>query len=207
MRRFLTILVAVLLIAPSWAADLVNGKKLFATCAACHGVYGEGNQSYNAPTLAGQEPWYTITQLKNYQNGIRGVHSKDTYGAQMRPMAMITVTPKAMEDVAAYIHQLKPVARKPTRKGDIAKGKKLFATCSACHGPKGLGMKETNSPNLTLQQDWYLQRQLQHFRSGVRGAHANDTFGNQMRLIAQTLTDDKAVDDVVAYIMTLAQSQ
>ncbi len=207
MRRGLIILLAVLLTAPIWAADMQNGKKLFATCAACHGIAGEGNQAYNAPALAGQEPWYTVTQLKNFQAGVRGAHSQDTFGAQMRPMAMITATPKAMEDVAAYIHGLKPVPRKATRKGDVAKGKQLFATCSACHGPKGQGMKETNSPDLTLQQDWYLQRQLKHFRSGVRGAHGSDTFGNQMRLIAQTLPDDKAVDDVVAYVMTLAQGQ
>ena len=52
--------------------------------------------------------------------------------------------------------------------------------------------------------DWYLRSQLGKFRSGVRGANPKDVTGLQMRPMAMTLKDDKAVSDVVAHIATLS---
>jgi hypothetical protein len=37
----------------------------------------------------------------------------------------------------------------------------------------------------------------------LRGADERDSYGAQMRAIAATLADDKAITDVVAYITTL----
>ena len=51
--------------------------------------------------------------------------------------------------------------------------------------------------------DWYLVRQLENFKTLVRGKHAEDVYGDQMHLIASTLSAEGAVEDVVAYINTL----
>jgi cytochrome c oxidase subunit 2 len=53
----------------------------------------------------------------------------------------------------------------------------------------------------------YLQRQLLNFRTGVRGAHKDDTYGAQMRAGSQaTLPDEKAIAAVTAYIAALPRT-
>ena len=87
--------------------------------------------------------------------------------------------------------------------GDAAKGKTLYATCLACHGANGEGNKALNAPRLAGQEEWYVARQLKNFKDGIRGADANDIYGQQMRPMAQILADDQAIADVAAYIATL----
>jgi cytochrome c oxidase subunit II len=87
--------------------------------------------------------------------------------------------------------------------GDPEKGKTLYATCGACHGANAEGMEALNAPRLAGQEAWYLTRQLQNFKAGIRGANPKDTYGMQMAPMAQTLPNDQAVEDVVAYIGTL----
>jgi cytochrome c oxidase subunit 2 len=87
--------------------------------------------------------------------------------------------------------------------GDPAAGAPLFAVCAACHGAQGEGNPALNAPKLSGQQDWYLKRQLQHFKSGARGAHEKDVYGKMMAPMAATLTDDTAINNVVAYMKTL----
>lgn len=89
--------------------------------------------------------------------------------------------------------------------GDPEKGKTLYTPCQACHGANGEGMEALNAPRLTGQYAWYLKRQLQHFKNGIRGAHPDDTYGQQMAPMAQVLPDEQAIDDVVAYIVSLKE--
>jgi cytochrome c553 len=93
--------------APTVTGDVAHGKALYATCVACHGAKGEGNASLQAPALAARSDWYLVTQLSNYQKGLRGTDARDTFGAQMR--AIVTTLPdeKAIVDVVAYINTLK----------------------------------------------------------------------------------------------------
>ncbi len=87
--------------------------------------------------------------------------------------------------------------------GDAGAGQALFAVCSACHGPKGEGNAAMNAPKLAGQASWYIARQLQHFRSGVRGASDQDIYAKQMIPMAATLPDEAAIRNVAAYIRTL----
>ena len=89
------------------AGDAAKGKARYAVCQACHGVDGMGNKALNSPIIAGQEPWYLERQLKNFKAVIRGADSKDTYGMQMRPMAMTLANDEAINNVAAYIATFK----------------------------------------------------------------------------------------------------
>lgn len=100
--------------------------------------------------------------------------------------------------LAAFSMSLSAVAA-----GDKVKGKTLYTTCMACHGAKAEGNKALNAPKLTGLQGWYLERQLKNFKEGIRGAHPKDVYGAQMRPMAMTLADDKAIEDVVAYIESL----
>lgn len=87
--------------------------------------------------------------------------------------------------------------------GDPEVGKQYFVICANCHGTKAEGNEEIGAPRLQGQHDWYLVRQLNNFKKGVRGAHEDDTHGHQMRQMVMTLKDNKAIDDVVSYIASL----
>lgn len=89
--------------------------------------------------------------------------------------------------------------------GDATKGKTLYATCGACHGQNAEGMEALNAPKLAGQEEWYLVRQLQNFKSGARGSNPKDTYGMQMAPMAQLLTDDQAMADVAAYVKSLGK--
>jgi cytochrome c oxidase subunit 2 len=187
------------------AGDPAAGKALYAVCTACHGANGEGNAALKAPRLAGQDVAYVTRQLTAFKSGLRGSNPKDVTGAQMRPMAMTLADDAAIANVAAYVGTLQGPKAAPTVAGDAAAGKALYAVCATCHGPNGEGMAAMNGPRLAGQDDWYLVSSLQAFRSGIRGADPKDTLGAQMRPMAMTLANDKAVNDVVAYINTLGK--
>jgi cytochrome c oxidase subunit 2 len=51
--------------------------------------------------------WYMVTQLKNFKQGIRGVHPRDMYGPQMASMAAILADDQATDDLVAYINTFK----------------------------------------------------------------------------------------------------
>ncbi|MBF0236516.1 MAG: c-type cytochrome [SAR324 cluster bacterium] len=185
------------------AGDAAAGKANFAVCSSCHGANGEGNQALNAPSIAGQEDWYVIRQLQNFKAGVRGLHPKDMYGAQMRPMAMTLSNDQAIENVAAYIQTLKAVKPVATGSGKADAGKAVFMVCSSCHGPNGEGNKALNAPKLSTLPDWYIVRQISNFKAGIRGADPKDIFGAQMRPMAMTVATDQAAADVAAYINSL----
>ena len=87
--------------------------------------------------------------------------------------------------------------------GSAERGAALYAVCSTCHGDSGQGMPDMNGPALAGREEWYLKRQLQNFKSGVRGSDSRDTYGLQMAPMAQLLQNDQAIADVVAYIVSL----
>jgi cytochrome c oxidase subunit 2 len=91
------------------AGNPKKGQKPYLTCGTCHGTDGRGIQAMNAPRLAGMSDWYMVTQLKNYQQGIRGAHPKDMYGNQMALMAAILADDQAINDLVAYTNSLKPL--------------------------------------------------------------------------------------------------
>lgn len=88
--------------------------------------------------------------------------------------------------------------------GDLTVGKRLYAPCVTCHGTAGEGNSVLNSPAIAGQSEAYISRQLANFRAGIRGADAGDTGGAQMRPMAMTLPDDKAVVEVASFIASLA---
>ena len=181
--------------------DAAAGKPLYAVCAACHGVQAEGNPALHAPKLSGLGDWYLQRQLKNYKQGARGTHDKDVFGKMMAPMAATLADDTAIDNVSAYIKTLPDNPAPVTVKGNANNGQRLYVTtCGTCHGPSGQGVQAMNAPALKGMSDWYLVTQLKNFKQGVRGAHPQDMYGPQMALMSETLLDERAINDLVAYI-------
>ena len=86
--------------------DPARGAQLYATCAACHGPDGAGNQTMNAPALRTTSDWYLVESLHKYKQGIRGANPKNPNGLLMRGMAVQLADRQAMKDVVAYIKTL-----------------------------------------------------------------------------------------------------
>ncbi|HVY80406.1 MAG TPA: c-type cytochrome [Steroidobacteraceae bacterium] len=195
-RTSVAVALAALLIGAAQAAD-------YGYCTVCHGAEGNGNPAIRAPKIAGIQPWYLKQQFEHFRAGMRGTHDDDIPGMEMRPVAE-PMDDAAIEAVAAYVRTFEPKPPEPTVKGDAKQGRKLYATCAPCHGARGEGNPELQAPALAGQTDWYLVAQLQNFQSGLRGYSPQDTPGTQMRAAVNALPDTKAIENVVAYINTLA---
>jgi len=87
--------------------------------------------------------------------------------------------------------------------GNATVGAAQYAVCAACHGQQAEGQLALNAPKISGQSDWYLKRQLQNYKAGLRGRHEDDTYGQQMAPMAATLVNDAAVNNVIAHIQSL----
>ena len=194
--------------APPVAAAEGRGEQLFQLCAQCHGPEGAGDQLALAPAIGGMDLWFLKAQLGKFRSGARGMHFDDIAGMRMRPMALSLLNDENVAAVAAYVASLPRTHPKPTLEGgDAARGQALYAPCAACHGADGMGIEALNGAPLRGSTDWYLLRQIQNFRTGVRGTKPGDASGALMRPMSMTLPDDQAIKDVIAYITTLSGSK
>lgn len=182
-----------------------RARALFATCASCHGDDGSGREAYGAPAIAGLDAWYVRAQLEKFQRGVRGAHPGDAAGLRMRPMSRTLRTPEDVSLVSDLVAQLVPKEHAVAAAGDKSRGQSLYATCSTCHGPEARGNHDQKAPSLRHASAWYLVKQLENFKAGIRGAHPDDQTGAQMRAMALGLSDEQAVRDVVAYIAILGK--
>jgi len=83
--------------------------------------------------------------------------------------------------------------------------KALFqAQCASCHGDQAEGT--ALAPSLAGQQSAYLERQLTHFKNGLRGEHTSDRYGAQMVAIAAGL-ESSAIAPLAAYLAKLTANQ
>ena len=177
------------------------GEMAYATCGGCHGAQGQGNPALNSPALAGQDAAYTARQLRNYKAGLRGADSSDTYGAQMRGMSSVLVDEAAVVAVSEYIASLERPAAAPSE-ADLSAGRAAYESCVSCHGQLGQGNVVMNAPALAGLDAPYLERQLEHFREGRRGAHPQDAWGASMVPLAKQLDAERSAA-VAAYLASL----
>jgi len=208
----------------------VDGEELFDVCSFCHGAQGQGGPALDAPALAGMEAWYVERQLHNFRDRIRGTHYDDVPGVQMSIVSGMVRNDATIKNIADYIEGMEPGAPPElTAQGEIAgtarpfiwrskyadlqhsdqpnveQGAKIYAqVCVVCHSADASGNEVLGAPNLRNFSDWYMHRQIQYFRDGIRGADTRDVYGQQMAAFSKTLTDEQAIADVVAYVKTLA---
>jgi cytochrome c553 len=85
---------------------------------------------------------------------------------------------------------------------DVDRGRQTYVICGACHGPLALGEQRLGAPSLVGQREAYLLRQLQNFRSGVRGGKSDDQ-ARQMQLILETVSNESDWRAVIAFVRSL----
>lgn len=200
---------------PVGAQNLERGKEINATCAGCHGEFGQGGKRGEYPRIGGQRAAHIADQLKSFRARTRINLPMFPY-TQEREMS-----DQDVEDVAAYLAgielptqwpEFKPdddaltrltavdkVMIIPRAPGDLDNGGKIYRKeCAACHGKDGMGRGKF--PRLVGQYSNYLMKQMNAF---VKGERSHDEV--EMRGILNTL---KASDlqDVLAYL-TLIQTE
>lgn len=95
------------------------------------------------------------------------------------------------------------------RKVNLYRGQQVFdGLCNRCHGMEGEGndAKNIKAPAIAGMPAWYVEDQLEKFRTGKRGKHPLDNPGMRMYPIARTLFKDEQRDDladVSAYVEKL----
>ena len=87
---------------------------------------------------------------------------------------------------------------------DLARGEKLFALCTQCHASDGGGNFVALAPAIAGMPAWYVEKQLQNFKSGMRGLHAGDTGGLRMYPMSLWLRNEADQKAVAAYVSGLA---
>ena len=180
------------------AADSGSGQ-LYFPCRSCHGDQGQGSPAIRAPAIGGQFPAYTARQLRNFRDGIRGVHPQDTYGRQMALMAA-NLDDQEIEQLALFVAKMPastvaPAAAPPEREAIAA-----YAPCAACHGRSGEGLEITGAPRIAGLDRLYIATQLRHFRDGVRGAMDGDEAGRQMRAALPDSLSDEDIEQLARHI-------
>ena len=70
--------------------------------------------------------------------------------------------------------------------------------CTTCHGTEGKGNEGIQAPRLACMEGWYLRRQLENFRAGIRGTHPMDREGIAMKPMANL--SDESMADIVEWV-------
>jgi len=190
----------------SFTSSASEAETLFsAQCASCHGSEAKG--TLLAPALAGQQLDYLARQLKHFKSGLRGSHAKDVLGAQMVAVSS-GLDDAAVVAVSTYLSQLPQARVNSALTGSKAvaaatnqrRGYTYYhSTCGGCHGGKAEGNPLLNAPRLAGLSPDYLQRQILHFATGIRGTDKQDRYGRQMAMMSKSL-DKETLADVIAFI-------
>lgn len=181
-----------------------SGAASYALCASCHGALGQGQRALGAPALANLDAEYLERQILNFRSKRRGGKEDSATAQQMQAMAAVLTDDDAVTEVARYIESLPTTVTAATVEGDLATGQSQYSMiCGACHGGRAEGNDALEAPALAGVDDWYLMSQLKAFKNGVRGLHADDRLGAQMRSMAAVLVNERAARDVVSYIRSL----
>lgn len=189
-------------LAATLAADPVKTPDGFEYCTVCHGNQLMGNINIGAPRLSDLPSWYIEKQLLSFKKGWRGNHVQDITGMEMRPMVS-ELADETLKPLALWASQTESPRPAATIAADANAGKQVYQLCQACHGAQAEGNAALGAPALVGLNDWYLITQLKHFRDGIRGTHADDVQGAQMRAAMSLIKSEQDLANVAAYIHTL----
>lgn len=179
-----------------------EGKDIYKKCVACHGVNGEGNTALNTPKIAGQQSWYLEKQLNAFKAGHRGGNSKDVLGQQMKPISQ-ALSSNEVVTVSKYMSEMPISTQTVDTSAKHMNGYRYYqAKCGACHGGVAEGNQAFSAPRLAGLDVEYLQRQMSHFKTGIRGYAQEDKASRQMSLMSK-IVNDKELGDILNYVSKL----
>jgi cytochrome c oxidase subunit 2 len=82
-------------------------------------------------------------------------------------------------------------------------GAELFKACAPCHGAAGEGTTAVGAPAIAGLPAWYVSAQLERFRTGVRGHHADDIEGLRMQAMSRQLRSEAEMGAVARHVSSL----
>ena len=196
------------------AQNLEKGKEINATCAGCHGEFGQGGKKGEYPRIAGQRAAHIADQLKSFRARTRvnlpmfpytqeremSDQDVEDVSAYLAAIELPTQWPefKPDDDALTRLTAMEKVMIIPRAPGDLDNGKKIYSKeCFACHGKDGMGRGKF--PRLVGQYSNYLMKQMTSFVKGERSHDEVEMVGILNQLKAQDL------QDILAYL-TLIQS-
>lgn len=197
------------------AQDLSRGKEINATCAGCHGEFGQGGKRGEYPRLAGQRKAHLVDQLRAFRQRTRinipmypYTQERELSDADIEDVSAFlasvdlpTAWPefKPEDDALTRLTAMEKVMIIPRAPGDTDAGGALYQReCAACHGRDGMGRGKF--PRLVGQYTAYLKRQADAF---VKGERPHDEV--EVKGILNQLGEQQ-IQDVLAYL-TLIQGQ
>ncbi len=136
--------------------DSIDGNHLYRKhCMSCHGRNAKGNARSVTPALAGQVTSYVIKQLADLVEGYRELPEMHRQIARTE-----LANPQAMQDIAAYLSALPPVAEPEQGDGkQLLLGGRIYkSVCAECHGARGEGDDPARVPALRGQHYSYVLR-------------------------------------------------
>lgn len=162
-----------------------------ATCGACHGAKGAGQEAAGFPRLAGLDATYLLRQLDGFADGTRA-------SPVMTPVAK-ALDANERHALAGYYASLPVPAAPQAARAPAASGlgaqlalrgrwQQDVPGCVACHGPRGVGVG-AGFPPLAGQPASYLVAQLRAFQSRTRH---NDPLGLMRHVAAGLDAQDMA---------------
>lgn len=134
---------------------LEKGKALAAACVKCHGEEGN-SRTPGIPSLAGQQPHYLVTAIREYHRGDRDKAPMDSL--------LRNASARELESLALYFASRTPAQRSAPPVGDIKAGEPLTAMCGGCHGLNGVS-SDAATPTLASQDPQYLLKSIKAYRT------------------------------------------
>ncbi len=214
--RFLLALLMLCIGSIASAQNLEKGKEINATCAGCHGEFGQGGSRGEYPRLGGLGVKYLESQLKAFR-------ARTRINIPMYPYTQERELPdEDIRDVAAYLASIELPTKWPVFKdsddaltrltmtervmiiprvpGNLANGEAIYQKqCHTCHGKTGMG--RGMFPMLVGQYTSYLKRQMDKYVKGER-PHDEEAIGGVLNKLKE-----EDMQDILAYITTLQEQQ
>ncbi len=170
---------------------LALGERIFMNnCAQCHGSDARGGNSYpnltngNAAWLGERGATHIVNTVTNGRTGV---------------MPALGAAVGGEEEIRALAQYVLSLSGSPHDTIKAFNGKKLYATCAACHGIDGKGNKALGAPNLTDDNWLYgwgeesIVKAIKNGKNNVMPAQAPKLSPEQIHVVA-------------AYVLSLSAS-
>lgn len=193
-----------------------KAQEINATCAACHGEFGQGGKKGEYPRLAGQRAAYLADQLRSFRSRSRvnipmfpytqereltdeDIRLISEYLAETELPTKLPVF-KGDEDALTRLLMVDKVMIIPRAEGDVEAGGAVFQKrCATCHARNGMGRGKF--PRLVGQYTPYLKRQVELYLKGDR-PHDDETTGGVLNTLSA-----KEIQDILAYLTAIQEKE
>ena len=183
MKALFILLMLLSLSQPGQTQNLEHGKEINATCAGCHGEFGQGGKRGEYPRIAGQREAHIIDQLRAFRGRTRlnlpmfpYTQERELSDADIQDVSaylagveLPTQWPvfKDSDDALTRLTAVEKVMIIPRSPGNLDNGRALYQKdCVTCHARDGMGRGKF--PRLVGQYTSYLKKQMDAFIKGDR---------------------------------------